>query len=285
MAGKISSGIQSPGVRPARAILARAPSDPLKPFIRCFRLIEYADAHADEHLPHPGISVVLHLGGGTILDGGAAAPRAAVTGLWSRPRSHRHLPGSRLAIVSFTFAGAAALLGSPMGELKNSTEPVDAVAASPRAWESLVERMSEADDAGRRFDLLDRFFRDRCTERAIDPVAGFAARRIVGANGQISIARLVAASGLSESAFLRRFRDHIGASPKTFASVVRLQRVLRLGPSAHDFTTLAMDAGYYDQSHFIRDFRAMTGQAPGSFFRDEATGRAGFLQSANPGRD
>jgi AraC-like DNA-binding protein len=265
----------------AGRIRARVPSIRLRPFIQSFRLIDHAEAHADEHLPHPGISVILHFAGGTILDGGTAAPGAAITGLWSRPRSHRHLPGSRLAIVSFTFAGAGALLGSPMGELRNSTWPVDAVGTSSHGWESLIERLSEAKYAAGRFALLDHFFRERCADRAVDPIAGTAARRISSAGGRISIARLVSASGLSESAFLRRFRDHIGASPKTFASLVRLQRVLHIGPSSSDLTTLAMDAGYYDQSHFIRDFRAMTGHTPGSFFRAKEGSRAGFLQSAD----
>jgi AraC-like DNA-binding protein len=268
----------------AGRIIARLPCDSLKPFIRSFRLIEYGQAHADEHLPHPGISVVLHFAGGTILDGGSAAPGAAITGLWSRPRSHRHLPGSRLAIVSFTFAGAAALLGSPMGELRNSTRPVDDVAASRPRWEALLERLPEAKDAAARFALLDGFFRDQRPDQVIDRVAGAAARQVASAGGRVSIARLASASGLSESAFLRRFRDNVGASPKTFASLVRLQRVLRMGPSSSDLTTLAMDAGYYDQSHFIRDFRAMTGQTPGSFFRGEVGCRAGFLQSADLGR-
>jgi AraC-like DNA-binding protein len=267
----------------AGRIIAHVPSDALKPFIQSFRLIEYGQSHADEHLPHPGISVILHFAGGTILDGSTVAPGAAITGLWSRPRSHRHLPGSRLAIVSFTFAGAAALLGSPMGELRNSTWPVDTLGGSYR-WGSLIERLSEANDAAARFAVLDKFFRDRRSDRAIDPLANAAAHRIAAAEGRVPTGRLASASGLSESAFVRRFRDQIGASPKTFASVIRLQRVLRMGPTSPDLTTLAMDAGYYDQSHFIRDFRAMTGQAPGRFFRGEPTSRAGILQSGAVGR-
>jgi AraC-like DNA-binding protein len=272
------------GTTMARRILARIPGAPLQPFIKSFRLIEYAEGHDDEHLPHPGVTVVLHLSGGTVLEGDVTAPGAAITGLWSRRRSHRHLPGSRLAIVSFTFAGAAALLGSPMGELRNSTSPLDAVAGSPRRWGSLIERLSEVADSERRFAVLDSFFRDHCADRAIDPVAGAAAHHIARASGQVSIARLASANGLSESAFLRRFRDHVGASPRAFASIVRLQRVLDMGPRSSDLTTLAQDAGYYDQSHFIRDFRGMTGQAPGSFFRSDTTGRAGFLQSGDLGR-
>jgi AraC-like DNA-binding protein len=267
----------------AASTIARAPSEALKPFVRSFRLIDHGPAHTDEHLPLPGISVILHFAGGTILDGGTLAPSAAITGVWSRPRSHRHLPGSRLAIVSFTFAGAAALFGSPMGELRNSTWPVEAVADVPHRWGLLTERLSDAKDRAGRFGLLDDFFREQCADRAIDPVAAAAARHIASADGRVSIARLASASGLGESAFLRRFRDHIGASPKTFASLARLQRVLHIGPSASDLTRLALDAGYYDQSHFIRDFRAMTGQTPGSYFGAQEGGRAGFLQSRDFG--
>jgi methylphosphotriester-DNA--protein-cysteine methyltransferase len=74
--------------------------------------------------------------------------------------------------------------------------------------------------------------------------------------------------GLSQSALERRFRGIVGISPKKFASVVRLRR---RSATADERCGLhcggAYDAGYFDQAHFIHDFRRATGSAPETFFR------------------
>lgn len=59
----------------------------------------------------------------------------------------------------------------------------------------------------------------------------------------------------------------MGASPKKFASIFRLRHVLHLRAKGADFTSIAHDAGYCDQSHFIKDFKRFTGLAPESFFQ------------------
>jgi AraC-like DNA-binding protein len=59
-------------------------------------------------------------------------------------------------------------------------------------------------------------------------------------------------------------------SPKKFASLVRLRHAVRLRAAGVDLTTVAHMAGYFDQSHFIKDFRRATGSSPEAFFRETA---------------
>jgi AraC-like DNA-binding protein len=59
-------------------------------------------------------------------------------------------------------------------------------------------------------------------------------------------------------------------SPKKFGSLVRLRHAVRLQATGLDLTTVAHTAGYFDQSHFIKDFRRATGSAPEAFFRETA---------------
>jgi transcriptional regulator GlxA family with amidase domain len=87
----------------------------------------------------------------------------------------------------------------------------------------------------------------------------------MGANRIDELTRYI---GLSQSALERRFRRIVGVSPKKFAFLVRLRNAVQLRVAGTNLTTVAHDAGYFDQSHFIKDFRrATTGSAPTAFFR------------------
>ncbi|MEL7422020.1 MAG: helix-turn-helix domain-containing protein, partial [Bacteroidota bacterium] len=73
----------------------------------------------------------------------------------------------------------------------------------------------------------------------------------------------------------QRFKHEIGISPKTFQRTIRINQVIeRLVAGPAKLTDLAYQAGYFDQSHFIRDFRHFTGLTPRT-----------FLKSINPSGD
>lgn len=72
--------------------------------------------------------------------------------------------------------------------------------------------------------------------------------------------------GLTPSTFNRRFRSAVGLSPKPFARVQRLQRLLRaIDVDRADWASAAADAGYFDQPHLINEFRALTGVTPARY--------------------
>jgi AraC-like DNA-binding protein len=100
-----------------------------------------------------------------------------------------------------------------------------------------------------------------------DPVARAAAAQIQERHGAVRMEELARGAGLSLSALERRFRKAVGATPRKFASVVRLRHVLRLRNGGGTLTEIAYQAGYSDQAHFIKDFRNFTGLAPQSFFQ------------------
>jgi len=89
---------------------------------------------------------------------------------------------------------------------------------------------------------------------------------ICAAAGAIRVGQIARDLRVSQDTLEKRFRRVVGASPKQFASIVRLRRAVELSRETTTLTALAQDAGYYDQAHFIRDFRAVTGDAPGHFF-------------------
>jgi methylphosphotriester-DNA--protein-cysteine methyltransferase len=63
----------------------------------------------------------------------------------------------------------------------------------------------------------------------------------------------------------RRFKAIVGTTPKKFASIVRFNTVLRDLDSAKSLTDICYEHGFFDQAHFIKDFRHYTGDTPESF--------------------
>jgi AraC-like DNA-binding protein len=82
-----------------------------------------------------------------------------------------------------------------------------------------------------------------------------------------TISEVIERSGLSRKRFIRLFRDEVGQTPKLFSRIRRFQELLRIVESGRrvDWAELALMCGYFDQAHFIHDFRAFSGLNPGSY--------------------
>ena len=131
----------------------------------------------------------------------------------------------------------------------------------------LQTRLAEAGTDADRAALVDAYLCSRLVERAEDPVVTAAAAAIRHARGRLRVGSLSAGLGLRPDRLEKRFRRSVGASPKQLASIVRFRHAVRAYRPGLTLTQLAYDAGYCDQSHLVRDFRAVTGQAPGDFLR------------------
>ena len=73
--------------------------------------------------------------------------------------------------------------------------------------------------------------------------------------------------GLSERQLERRLLTRTGLTPKRYASLRRFERAASALNGAESLAQLALEAGYYDQSHFIREFSRYAGTSPGRFVR------------------
>jgi AraC-like DNA-binding protein len=92
--------------------------------------------------------------------------------------------------------------------------------------------------------------------------------------GLVRVDDLAAHAGVTARQLERLFQDRVGLSPKTFLRITRFQEVLRAvrdGSTASSWASIAADCGFYDQSHFIRDFKAFVGISPGSWNVDETS--------------
>ena len=183
---------------------------------------------------------------------------------------------ARCIQVMLTPFGAHRLLGGlPMGELSNRTIGLDALFGAEA--ERLAARLHDASGWEARFGIIDGFIAER-VERARTPPAGVAHawRRLRESHGRTEIGALAREIGCSRKYLASAFREHVGLPPRSVARVMRFERAVRLlgraGPDVR-WSEVALGSGYYDQAHFIRDFRQFAGSTPGAFLRARLDGR------------
>lgn len=133
--------------------------------------------------------------------------------------------------------------------------------------EPLPLRLRYARSDAQRIALIESFLRSRvASARPRHPVAD-AAVAILNANGAVRVSALAKASGLSARQFERAFHEQMGMSPKLFARAARLDFALqlkRVNPG-HTWARVSQEAGYFDQTHFVKDFKSLAGETPSTF--------------------
>src|SRR6516165_10586642 len=85
----------------------------------------------------------------------------------------------------------------------------------------------------------------------------------------LSLDDIVAASGLTRYRFLRLFKRETGLSPHEFMIRCRVERAKELLLQGKPLIEIAIDTGFFDQSHFYRHFKRVTGQAPSSYRKQD----------------
>jgi len=194
------------------------------------------------------------------------APRCVLVGPSTQRQEDLKASGSlQLLSIRFSPIGFRALFGMPARLLRDQAmeaglalgpeivELHEQLAAVGQAeWEAVAERY-----------LLKRVQKlDVPAERRI---AGVAAAMMQRSRGRVGVAEVAARSAVSPRHLERVFQEQVGVSPKMFGKLLRLDHALELGGAASNWGEIASACEYFDQSHMVRDFRAMTGATPVKF--------------------
>jgi len=173
---------------------------------------------------------------------------------------------TRVAGVHFRPGGSFPFMRPPAHEFLDRRVSLGDVWGT--AAVSLRDRLLEAPSAEAILDALGEALR----ERAARPLEGHAAvryalRELDRVPHTRTIADLTAQIGLSARRFIDVFTAEVGLRPKAYCRIRRFQEVVRRVHSGRwiDWTSVAMDCGYFDQAHFIRDFRAFSGLNPSTY--------------------
>jgi transcriptional regulator GlxA family with amidase domain len=90
-------------------------------------------------------------------------------------------------------------------------------------------------------------------------------------DGMIPIERLQKMAGISERQLERQFQTQVGLTPKFFSRLLRFQKVFKAVMQNRNlgWSFIASECGYYDQAHFIHDFKSFSGQNPSAYFNED----------------
>jgi AraC-like DNA-binding protein len=144
---------------------------------------------------------------------------------------------------------------------------------------SRIEQLAKsAMEAGEKVAAIEHCFEAitaNCAGNKIDEALDL----IIHANGAISVSEITQKIFVTERQLERMFKRYIGLSPKYYARIIRFNYIFHLIENKTlTWTDLAYEAGYYDLSHFVREFRSFTGEDPSDYIFEEDTLANFFLQ-------
>ena len=178
--------------------------------------------------------------------------------------------------IRFQPCGMAAFISDSMQSLTDARVPADNLFADvDRLTEEVVKSANDAERIAAcnryLFRLLDSDRENLWVRCALE--------RIVRAHGSVSVESLATLAGRSRRSLELGFQSEVGTSPKMYCRIIRFRHILDAvsnDPSAN-WVHVALDSGFFDQSHLIRDFRRFAGDSPTSFLADQTA----FSQTLN----
>lgn len=255
-----------------------APDARLRPWIHCYWRVEPDPAAgaltnpppADGHqllIPDGHSEIVFHLAGSFArwrIDAPATAAlmrSSYVIGGRSHSVLTRSIDGLRLAGVKLDPRALRALIGTPLGELRDATLSIADLGCEPLL--ELERAVADTTSSAAYARLLDRFFLRWLADRpvratGIEPLI----ECIHQSRGATSILRWAREHAHDPRTLERRFVGSMGMTPKQYARVVRFKHTYhRLASEGRSRVKSHLDA-YYDESHFNREFRRFLGASP-----------------------
>ncbi len=170
-----------------------------------------------------------------------------------------------MMVISFKKGMSYPFYPFPVNEIADHVLDADLVWG--RSFSRVREQMLETRNIERRFDLMEKFLLEEFSSHlAVDDCVAFAVGEMWRNPSSLNIARMNAKIGYSQKHFISMFKRRVGLTPKAYLKIMRFQKAItaidNMRPSSVDWSEIAYDCGFYDQSHFINDFRVFSGFTP-----------------------
>jgi AraC-like DNA-binding protein len=213
-------------------------------------------------------SAISYESGGTVTQ----VPNHSLSGLRTRHLINRQSGRLLLLGVSFRTAGLYPFIKVPVAELMNCTVALDELIPNFKgAFDGCIHPQNHITHC---IEAIEEILAQRLEARYMVPAR---AQGLISAFARptqsAGIKKFCSRQGISQRRLERIFNRYVGLSPKRFKRLTRFQAALNslLKRNMPDFGALAYEHDYYDQAHFIHDFKAFTGCSPRRFVKQKAS--------------
>ena len=261
------------------------PVTELQPFVKCFWTLE--DEGMEEPVrqrvvPDGCMEMIFHYGdlykqyfedGSSIIQ-----PRSFIFGQISKYIEIVPTGVSGIVAARFLPEGLTPFLTIPISALENKAVNLAGVFGEKGAM--LERNVIAAGDHQQQIRVIEEFLLSWLADPQImDTITKACVKAIFQSQGQLTVSGLAGKMNINRRNMERKFRAAVGMSPKQLSKVVRLQAALKMLEQKKftRLTSLAYENGYYDQAHFIKDFKEFTGMSPKLFFADNLKLSALFI--------
>lgn len=251
------------------------PSEALNALVKCYWLLDGPKEISPQRqriVPDGCMEMLFHHGDlyNQYINGiPVIQPRSCVFGQLTIPLEIEPTGETGLFSARFHPEGFVPFTTLPIKEFENKAVPLDKIFGE--AGIVLEHNVVAAPTAKEKIQIVETFLLNRLMNAAtIDHIIRSTVQTILSSNGQYSVDELSRQMNITRKQLERKFSVAVGLSPKQLSKIIRLQATLKLllNDQFTSLTTLAYKGEYYDQAHFIKDFKEFTGATPKKFYSD-----------------
>lgn len=243
------------------------PCAQLQPYVKHLIISETADEQTYKVLPDTSLVIGIQYSGRLAYRGNDTLIPLATSGITGLMDSFRIFSNSShigTVLIVFTETGAASFFRQPLHELFRQSVSLDHFITAS-TLQRLEEQLAEAPTGRQRIAITEQFLLSHLHNTPTDRLVRAAIDIIHQTNGTIRMRELAHHLCISQSPLEKRFRQVVGASPKKFATLVRIKHTLNRLTLDSNLTDIGLETGYFDQAHFSKEFKAFTGLTPLEF--------------------
>lgn len=245
------------------------PTEHLKPYIKYFVVSENDLESEYKVFPSSGLVIGFQYKGQLASLKGDKIDKLTSSGITGISDSYKIFKNSTdigTVLVYFTETGFSHFASNPVNELFNLSLSLDNV-LDKRMVSEVEEKLASATSDKQRIKIVEQFFILQLKDIQTDKLISEAVRLIYQSKGNIRIKELNEKLFISQSPFEKRFRKVVGTTPKKFASIIRFNSILNGLNESKSLIEICYEYNFFDQAHFIKDFKQFTGDTPEHFKR------------------
>lgn len=245
------------------------PTEKLKPYIKYFVVSENELESEYKVFPSSGLVIGFQYRGqlATIKNNTEDKLKSAgITGISDGYKVFKNSPDIGTILVYFTEIGFTHFASHPANELFNLSLSLDDIFDKNKV-EEVEDKLTVATTDGQRIKVVEQFLLSQLKDIETDKLIIEAVKLIYQSKGIIRVKELNEKLFISQSPFEKRFRKVVGTTAKKFASIVRFNSVLDNMSKTRSLTEICYENNFFDQAHFIKDFKQFTGDTPEKFKR------------------